>query len=250
MSLQETIPQILIPHIPELREPPSQPTTAGYAPVMAPPRHHVPYWILHSPTLAASMMERLLAYLPTAPGGNSPPSTLLQLLIERLPASLQDTPSGELSSEETTAQLWEFTLFHIIRYAVQEVDQNPTGPSTVLRRTSYSQTPDALIRPMLGTSPRLHREDKNWTVFDTFAPSILTLAQHVEDERLGTSLELRINEEGARSIVMKVSRNSLPSANNFESSLLDWCLYDRWSKSNSLWHSLWRPQIYVVFIVP
>ena len=201
-TLQETIPRVLIPHIPELRVPPSRSTTAAYAPLTAPPRHHVPYWLLHSPTLAAWMMEGLLAYLPTGPGGNLPPSNLLQQLIEHLPASLKDTPSGELSTEETTAQFWDFTLFHIIRRAVQEVDQNPTGPSIAVRRTLYSQTPDTLISPMSGASPRLHREDKSWKVFDTFAPSILTLAQ------LGTPLELRINEEGARSIVMKVSRNS------------------------------------------
>ena len=44
-------------------------------------------------------------------------------------------------------------------------------------------------------------------MFDTYAPEILTLAQHTEDGQLGTSLVLVANEEGARSIIMKVSHN-------------------------------------------
>ena len=133
-----------------------------------------------------------------------PPSRQLRQRLEDLPDNLLETPAGELSSEETTSQLWDIYLFPLIRYAVEDVDQNPTLPAIQVRRTAYSQTPDALICPTPGTSPRLHREDKNWAVFDEFAPQILALAQHVEDGRLGTSLELRINEEGARSIVMKV----------------------------------------------
>lgn len=209
-TLQEIIPQVLIPHVPDLRpHPNSAPSTARYAPLTAPPRHHVPYWILHSPTLADSMMERLRTYLTTAPGGNMPPSRQLQQWLDDLPGNLLDTPSGELSSEETTTQLWDVDLFPLIRYAVKDVDQNPTRPTKVVRSTLYSQTPDALICPTSGASPRLHYEAKSWTVFNTFAPEILALAQHVEDGRHGTSLELRINEEGSRSIIMKVSRNYL-----------------------------------------
>jgi hypothetical protein len=70
--------------------------------------------------------------------------------------------------------------------------------------TLYSQTSDTLISPIRGTSPRLHRENKSWTVFDALAPQILALAQHVEDGQLGTSLELKTNEVDARSVVMKV----------------------------------------------
>jgi hypothetical protein len=208
-TLQEIIPQVLIPHVPDLRPPPSVPSTAGYAPLTAPPRYHVPYWILHSPTLADSMMEGLRIYGTTAPGGNMPPSRQLQQRVDDLPDNLLETPAGELSSEETTTQLWDIYLFPLIRYAVKDMDQNPTLPTTVVRRTLYSQTLDALICPTSGSSPRLHREDKSWTVFNAFAPEILALARHVEDGRLGTSLELRTNEEGARSIVMKVSRNYL-----------------------------------------
>jgi hypothetical protein len=209
MSTLQEIPQVSIPHVPDLRPPPSVPSTARYAPLTAPPGHHVPYWILHTPTLADSMMERLRTYLMTAPGGSMPPSRQLQQRVDDLPDDLLDTSAGELSSEETTTQLWDSCLFPLIRYAVKEVDQNPTRPALVVRRTLYSQTPDALICPSSGTSPRLHREDNSWTVFNAFAPEILALARHVEDGRLGTSLELRTNEEGARSIVMKVSRNYL-----------------------------------------
>jgi hypothetical protein len=204
-TLQEILPEVLIPHVPELRPPPSTPSTAGYAPFTAPPEHHVPYWILHSPTLADAMMEELRRYLTTAPGGNMSPSPHLQQAVNRLPDNLLDTAAGELSGEETTTQLWDICLFPLIRDAVKEVDENPTRPALAVRRTLYSQTPDALISPTSGTSPRLHREDKSWAVFDAYAPEILALAQHVEGERLGTSLELRTNEEGARSIFMKVS---------------------------------------------
>jgi hypothetical protein len=211
-TLQEIIPQVLIPHIPDLRPPPSVPSTAGYAPLTAPPRHHVPYWILHSPALADSMMERLRTYLTTAPGGNMLPSRQLHQRLDDLPDDLLDTAAGELSSEETTTQLWDSCLFPLIRFAVKDTDQNPTRPATVVRRTLYSQTPDALIGPTSGTSPRLHYEAISWTVFNICAPEILALAQHVEDGWLGTSLELRSNEEGARSIIMKVSQTiSLPN---------------------------------------
>ena len=210
-TLEEIIPQVVIPHLPNLRSPPSVPSTAGYAPLTAPPQHHVPYWILHSPTLADSMMEGLRTYLTTAPGGNMPPSRQLRQRVDDLPDNLLETPAGELSSEETTTQLWDIYLFPLIRHAVKEIDQNSTLPTIVVRRTLYSQTPDALICPSLGSSPRLHREDKSWMVFNKFAPEILALAQHVEPEdgQLGTSLELRTDEEGARSIVMKVSQNYL-----------------------------------------
>jgi hypothetical protein len=210
-NLQEIIPQVLIPHVPNLRPNPSVSSTqaAAYAPLTAPPRHHVPYWTLHSPTLADEMMQGLRTYLPTAPGGNMPPSPHLQYIINRLPAELLQTSAGVLSTEETTTQLWDFCFRPIIRYAVQDVDQNPTLPTTVVRRTLYCQTPDALICSNSDTSPRLHREDKSWTVFNAFAPEILALARRVEDGRLGTSLELKTNEEGARSLVMKASRNYL-----------------------------------------
>jgi hypothetical protein len=208
-TIQEIIPQVLIPHVPDLRPPPSVPSTTGFAPLTAPPRHHVPYWILHSPTLADSMMEGLRTYLTTAPGGNRLPSRQLRQRVDDLPAELLETSAGELSSEETTTQLWGIHLFPLIRYAVKDVDQNPTLPTTVARSTLYSQIPDALICPASNTSPRLHREDKSWTEFNAFATEILALARHVEDGRLGTSLELRTNEEGARSIIMKVSRNYL-----------------------------------------
>ena len=155
-------------------------------------------------------MQSLRTYLTTAPGGNMPPSHQLQQRVDDLPDDLLDTSAGELSGEETTTQLWETCLFPLIRYAVKDVDQNPTRPHTVVRRTFYSQTPDALTCPTSGTSPRLHREDKNWMVFDAFAPEILALARHLEDGRLGMSLELRTNEEGARSIIMKVCRNYYP----------------------------------------
>jgi len=206
-TLLEIIPQILIPHLPDQRQPPSQPTTARYAPVAAPPQHHVPYWIAHSPSLADWMMQSLHAYLMTAPGSNIPPSRQLRQCINDLPDNLLETPAGELSSEETTSHLWDIYLFPLIRYAVRDVDQNLTLPAIQVRRTLYSQTPDVLICPTKDTPPRLHREDKSWTVFDTFAPDILMLAQHVEDGQTGTALELRVNEEGARSIVMKVSQN-------------------------------------------
>ena len=202
-TLQEVIPQISIPHVPDQRQPPSRPTTAPYAPVAPPPRHHVPYWIAHSASLADWMMQSLQAYLTTAPGGNMLPSRRLQHRIEDLPVP---TPAGELSSEETTAQLWDYNIFPVIRYAVQEVDQNPTLPSTKVGTTLYSQTPDALICPTQDAPPRLHREDKNWRAFDAFAQDILALAQYVEEGQPGTSLELGLNEVGARSIIMKVSR--------------------------------------------
>jgi len=117
-----------------------------------------------------------------------PPSRQLQQRVDDLPDDLLETPVRELSSEETTTQLWNIYLFPLIRYAVKDVDQNPTLPTTAVRRTLYSQTPDALTCPTSGTSPRLHREDKSWTVFNAFAPEILALARHVEDGRLGTSL--------------------------------------------------------------
>ena len=205
-TLQEIIPQILIPHVPDLIPSPSLPSTTRYAPLTAPPQHHVPYWILHSPTLAESMTKSLRTYLMTAPGSNMSPGPELQLRLNRLQNNVLETPAGQLCSEQTTTLLWDYDLFPLIRYAVQEVDQNPTLPVIqVPGITLYSKTPDALICPTPGASPRLHREDKSWTVFNHFAPEILALAQHVEDGRLGTSLQLGINEEGARSIVMKVS---------------------------------------------
>jgi len=146
-TLQEIVSQILIPQVPAQRQPPSRSSTAPYAPITAPPRHHLPYWIVHSADLAESMMQRLRAYLPTAPGGNMPPSPQLTHCIDNLPEDLLDTPAGELSSEETTAQLWDILLLPLIRYAVKDVDQNPAKPAIKVRRTLYSQTPDALICP-------------------------------------------------------------------------------------------------------
>ena len=78
-----------------------------------------------------------------------------------------------------------------------------------MRRTLYSHTLDVLICPVKGTPPHLHQEDKSWSVFDTYALEVLTLAQHIEDGQLGTSLVLVANEEGAQSIIMKVSHNYL-----------------------------------------
>jgi len=158
------------------------------------------------PTVKDWMMHSFRAYSTTAPGGNIPPSRLLSLRIDDLPDA---TPAGELSSEETTTQFWDYSLFPLIRYAVRNVDQNSTLPAIKVRPTLYSQTPDALICPTRIASPRLHREDKSWTVFDAFAPNILALAQHVEDGRLGISLELGPDEVDARSIIMKVNRSYL-----------------------------------------
>jgi hypothetical protein len=233
-TLQDIVPELLIPHVPELRPAPSAPSTEGYAPLSAPPQHHVPYWILHSPTLADSMMEELRRYLTTAPGGSMAPSSTLQLTVNELPDELLETSAGELSSEETTTQLWGIHLFPLIRYAVTEVDQNPTRPTLVMKRTLYSQTSDTLICPASGTLPRLHRENKSWAVFDAYAPEILALAQRVEEGWLGTSLELRSNEQGARSIIMNVSQNYLSPNLIHYLLLLDGCLYDRWTKSNTL----------------
>jgi hypothetical protein len=139
-----------------------------------------PYWIPHSLTLAGSMMEELRRYLTTAPGGNMPPSSRLQQIGNGLPDDLLNTAACELSSEGTTAQLWDSCLFPLIRYAVKEVDQNPTRPALVVRRTLYNQISDTRICPSSGSSPRLHREDESWAVFDVYTPEILALAQRVE----------------------------------------------------------------------
>lgn len=72
-----------------------------------------------------------------------------------------ETPAGELSSEETTTLLWDYDLSPLIRYAVKEVDQYPTLPAVQVRRTLYSQTPDAFDMSHLGhsgTSPHLHQD--------------------------------------------------------------------------------------------
>jgi hypothetical protein len=138
-----------------------------------------------------------------------PPSTHLQHRVTSLPNDILDTPAGELSTEDTTEKLWDFAFFPVIRYAVKDVDQHAKPSTTEVITTLYSPTPDDLICPTSSTSPRLHYEAKSWAVFDAFAPQILALAQHVDGGRLGTSLELRINEEGARSIIMKVSWNYL-----------------------------------------
>jgi hypothetical protein len=103
-------------------------------------------------------MQELRRYLPTTPGGNTPPSPHFQVAINRLPNNLLDTSAGELSNEKTTSRLWDVCLFKpIIRDAVQEVDENPTRPATLEEeRTLYNQTPDALICPVPGAPPRLH----------------------------------------------------------------------------------------------
>ena len=208
-TLQELIPQVSIPHVPELKPllftPPS---AACYAPFTAPPRQHVPYWILHDPTLANSMMERLRAYLETAPGGDLLPSHRLQYLLDNLCDDLLSTPDRELSSEETTSGLWNSYILQLIRYAVEDIDQNPTLPVKPLTTpTLYSETRDFLISSTPDTSPRLYYDIKSWSVFDAFALDILSLAQHVDsDGQLGTPLELRVNEEDARSVIMKVSQ--------------------------------------------
>ena len=204
-TLQTIIPAIVIPQVPVLRPPPSQPSTDPYAPINGPPQHHVPYWILHDPTLADTMMGRLRTYLPTAPGGIMSPSLLLELRLMALQNGLFQTPARELRSEATTSLFWLTDLFPIIGSSVSEVDQNSTLPAMDLGRTLYNQTPDGVIRPTEDASPRLYLEHKNWRVFDAFAPGILTLAQHIEGGQLGTSLELGNLEVDARSIIMKVS---------------------------------------------
>jgi hypothetical protein len=68
-TLQEIIPELLVLHVPRLRWPLSRPLS------LHPPEHHVPYWTLHCPTLTDSMMQELCRYLPTAPGGNTPPKS-------------------------------------------------------------------------------------------------------------------------------------------------------------------------------
>src|SRR5262245_44250666 len=155
-TLQEIIPRIFIPHVPVLRPARSLPSTAGYAPVTPPPRHHIPYWILHRPTLANSMMEQLRTYLTTAPGCNMSPSPRLQDRITGLPMDILETPAGELSSEDTTEKLWDFNFFPVIRLAVKEVDQHATPSTTEVETTIHSHTPDELICPTSNTSPRLH----------------------------------------------------------------------------------------------
>ncbi len=208
-TLRTIIPAIVIPQVPVLRQPPSQPSTAPYAPINGPPRHHVPYWIIHDPTLADRMMEGLRAYLPTAQGNTMSPSPLLQFRLVALQNSMFQTPVRELRGEATTSLFWSSDLFPIIAALVSEVDQNPTLPAMDPSRTVYNQTPDGVIRPTEDASPRLHLEYKNWQVFDAFALDILTLAQHVEGGQLGTSLELGDLEVDARSIIMKVNRNYL-----------------------------------------
>jgi len=206
-TLQEIIPQVSIPHVPDLRPLPfTPPSAARYAPFTAPARQHVPYWILHDPTLANSMMERLRAYLKTAPGRDLPPSPRLQQFLDNLSDDLLHTPYGELSSEETTTDLWKIYILQLIRYAVRDIDQNPTLPVKPLTTpTLYSKTGDFLISSTPDTSPCLYYDIKSWSVFDAFALDTLSLAQHVEDGQLGTPLELRVNEEDARSVIMKVS---------------------------------------------
>ena len=250
-TLQTIIPEIVIPQVPVLRQPPSQSSTAPYAPINGPPQRHVPYWILHDPTLADTMMEKLRAYLPTAQGSTMSPSTRLQSRLTDLQNSMFQTPARELRSEATTSLFWLSDLFPIIGSSVSEVDQNPTLPAMDVSRTLYNQTPDGVIRPTEDASPRLHLDYKNWRVFDAFAPEILTLAQHVDGGQLGTSLELGNLEVDARSIIMKVSRNYLLSTSEALTKLpLDGCLHDWRSNSNTLWSSLWGRQIYVLFIVP
>jgi hypothetical protein len=72
------------------------------------------------------MMEELRRYLMTAPSGSMLPSSRLREAVNGLPDNLLDTATGELSSEETTTQLWNICLFPLIRNAVKEVDENPT----------------------------------------------------------------------------------------------------------------------------
>jgi hypothetical protein len=206
-TLQEIIPQVSIPHVPDLRPLPfTPPFAARYAPFTAPARQHVPYWIPHDPSLADLMMERLRVYLTTAPGGNLPPSLRFQQYLDYLPEDLLTTFTGALSTEDTTNELWDRCFWPRIRYAVKDVDRNDTLAVGLLKNwTLYSETPNALFSPASGTSPRLHYEAKSWSVFNALAPQILALAQHVEDEQVGTYLELRINEEDARSVIFKVS---------------------------------------------
>ena len=162
-TLETIIPGIVIPQVPVLRQPPSQPSTAPYAPVNGPPRHHVPYWILHDPTLADTMMERLRTYLPTAQGGTMPPSPLLQFRLLALQNNVFQI--HELTSEFSTFTFWIGDLFPIIGSAVCEVDQNAGLPVTNGNRTLYSQTPDGVISPTAGALSRLYLEHTNWRVF-------------------------------------------------------------------------------------
>jgi hypothetical protein len=128
------------------------------------------------------MMERLRVYLTTAPGGNLSPSLRLQQYLDYLSEDLLTTFTGALSTEETTNELWARYLWPRIRYAVRDVNQNDTLAVGLLKSwTLYSETPDTLISPTSDSSPRLHYEAKNWSVFNALAPQILALAQHVED---------------------------------------------------------------------
>jgi hypothetical protein len=121
-DLGEITPGITVPCIPELVPTPSQ-ATLSYSPIAVPPHKHVPYCILHDPSLADSMMERLRTYLPTAPGALMPPSPHLQGCISMLELDILSIPSGSLGIEETTTQLWE-RLFRTIQFSVREIDRN------------------------------------------------------------------------------------------------------------------------------
>lgn len=80
-------------------------------------------------------------------------------------------------------------ILEAIRYAVRDIDQNPTLPAKPLTTpTLYSETRDFVISSTPETSPRLYYDIKSWSVFDAFALDILSLAQHVEDGQLGTSI--------------------------------------------------------------
>ena len=175
----------------------------------------------------------------------------LQQFLDNLSDDLLHTPYGELSSEETTTDLWNIYILQLIRYAVRDIDQNPTLPVKPLTTpTLYSETRDFLISSTQDTSPCLYYDIKSWSVFDAFALDILSLAQHVEDGQLGTSLELRVNEEDARSVIMNVSENYFIFKITFNSLvLLDGCFRDWRRKYDTLRYSFWRPQVYVLLVV-
>lgn len=100
------------------------------------------------------------------------------------------------------------------------------------------ETRDFVISSTPETSPRLYYDIKSWSVFDAFALDILSLAQHVEDGQLGTSLELRVNEEDARSVIMKMGVSMIGEENMIPYGILfgghRFMLFSLFSNANAL----------------
>lgn len=106
------IRQISIPHIPDLRQPPSRPSTATYAPVTALSRRPV----LDRPCSKSCRLDdakpsRVFNVKRRHLAVTCPPSRQLRQCIDDLPDNLLETPAGELSSKETTSHLWDIYLF-------------------------------------------------------------------------------------------------------------------------------------------